>query len=189
MSLSTISKLIILDRDGVINEDSDDYVKSVDEWIPIPGSIDAIVALSKAGYTIVVATNQSGIGRGLFDLDDFEAMNEKLFSLVEEKGGRIDGIFYCPHTPDDQCNCRKPKTGLIDAIENELGISAKNALVVGDAERDLVAGLAKGCRAFLVKTGKGRKTLAKLESSTDSLLEKITVFDNLQQFAKSLCVP
>jgi len=186
MMMAPASKLIILDRDGVINEDSDEFVKSVDEWIPIPGSIEAIADLSKAGYTIVVATNQSGIGRGLFDLPAFEAMNEKLFSLVEAQGGHIDGVFYCPHTPEDHCDCRKPKAGLIDAIEKELGVSAKDALVVGDARRDLEAGLTKGCKLFLVKTGKGNKTLAKMLSGSDPLLEQVVVFDNLRQFAMSL---
>jgi D-glycero-D-manno-heptose 1,7-bisphosphate phosphatase len=189
MSESTASKLIILDRDGVINEDSDDYVKSVDEWIPIPGSIEAIAQLSKAGYTIVVATNQSGIGRGLFDLDALEAMNEKLFALVEAQGGHIDGIFYCPHTPEDNCACRKPKAGLIDAIEDELGVSARDALVVGDSKRDLEAGFAKGSKLFLVKTGKGNQTLAKLTSENDPLLKQLAVFDNLQHFAESLIAP
>jgi len=189
MSELTASKLIILDRDGVINEDSDEYVKSVNEWIPIPGSIEAITHLSKAGYTITVATNQSGIGRGLFDLDALEAMHEKLFALVEAQGGHIAGVFYCPHTPEDNCNCRKPKAGLIDAIEDELGVSARDALVVGDSNRDLEAGLAKGCKLFLVKTGKGNKTLAKMVSASDPLLGQVVVFDDLQQFARSLTAP
>src|SRR6218665_142394 len=108
--------LVILDRDGVINEDSDDFIKTLDEWIPIPGSIDAIARLSKAGFTVTVATNQSGIGRGIIDLDNLEAMHDRLFTLVEAVGGKLAGIFYCPHHPDDHCECRKPKSGLIDAI-------------------------------------------------------------------------
>ena len=186
MSLSTNSKLIILDRDGVINEDSDEFVKSLDEWIPIPGSIDAIADLSKAGYTIVVATNQSGIGRGLFDLDELELMHDKLCNLVEERGGRIAGIFYCPHTPDDNCDCRKPKAGLIDAIEEELGMSAAGAFIVGDSVRDLEAGLLKRCAPILVKTGKGHKSLATLETKHPLLFSSTKVFLDLKGFANYL---
>jgi len=139
--------LVILDRDGVINEDSDDYIKSVDEWIPLAGSIAAIAKLSNAGFDVVVATNQSGLGRGLFTLDDLEAMHQKLVELVEDAGGRIAGIFYCPHTPEDGCDCRKPKPGMI---------------IVGDSLRDLQAGATRGCKPILVTTGKGAQTLTKL---------------------------
>jgi len=180
------NRLIILDRDGVINKDSDDYVKSLEEWIPIPGSIEAIANLSKAGYIIAVATNQSGIGRGLFDLDELEKMHEKLCSLVEEQGGRIEGIFYCPHTPEDECDCRKPKSGLIDAIESELSISAKGAFIVGDSVRDLEAGLQKHCMPVLVKTGKGEKSLASLPSKNPALFSLTQVFPNLKSFADQL---
>ena len=114
-------KLIILDRDGVINQDSDAYVKSVDEWIPIAGSIDAIARLSRAGFTLVVATNQSGLARGLFDLDDLEAMHTKLNDLVIGAGGELSGIFYCPHGPDDGCHCRKPAAGLLDCHCRRIG--------------------------------------------------------------------
>src|SRR5690606_38178932 len=131
MSLSSSNKLIILDRDGVINEDSDDYVKSVEEWIPIPGSIEAIADLSKAGYTIPIASNQSGIGRGLFELDDLQAMHQKLITLVGTQGGKVDGIFYCPHAPEDNCARRKPKPGLINAIESEFGITVAGCYIVG----------------------------------------------------------
>jgi D-glycero-D-manno-heptose 1,7-bisphosphate phosphatase len=180
------NKLIILDRDGVINEDSDDYVKSLDEWIPIAGSIDAIASLSKAGYIIAVATNQSGIGRGLFDLDELEKMHNKLCNLVEECGGRIAGIFYCPHTPDDNCNCRKPKPGLIDAIEDELGISAEGALIVGDSVRDLEAGLLRHCVPVLVRTGKGNKSLDSLPAKNPHLFSTTKVFADLKAFANHL---
>lgn len=186
MSLSTGNKLIILDRDGVINEDSDEFVKSLGEWIPLPGSIDAIANLSKAGYTIAVATNQSGIGRGLFDLDELELMHDKLCSLVEERGGRIAGIFYCPHTPDDNCNCRKPKAGLIDAIEEELGMSAAGAFIIGDSVRDLEAGLLKRCVPILVKTGKGIKSLTALETKHPLLFSNTKVFPDLKSFADHL---
>ncbi len=172
-------QLVILDRDGVINQDSDDYVKSQDEWLPIDGSIEAIAKLHRCGFTVVIATNQSGLARGLFDLDDLEAMHQKLVSLVEEAGGQVGAIFYCPHGPDDQCNCRKPKAGLIDAIEAEFDVSARAAPLVGDSLRDLQAGLSKGCDPILVKTGKGIKTLEKLAIEPQPELEHLLCFDHL----------
>lgn len=157
--------LVILDRDGVINEDRDDYVKSVDEWIALPGAIGAIVQLSNAGFDVVVATNQSGLGRGLFSLDDLEAMHQKLIELVEDAGGRLAGIFYCPHTPEDECDCRKPKPGLIDAIAEVMGVDVAGCPIVGDTLRDLEAGVARGCKPILVTTGKGAQTLTKLAAN------------------------
>jgi D-glycero-D-manno-heptose 1,7-bisphosphate phosphatase len=171
--------LVILDRDGVINEDSDDYIKTLDEWIPIPGSIDAIARLSQHGYSVTVATNQSGIGRGIIDLDDLEAMHERLFELVEAAGGKIAGIFYCPHHPDDDCACRKPKSGLITAIEDELGESALGAWMIGDTLRDLEAGESKGCVPVLVRTGKGERTLAKLHKDNPPEWQGLRVYANL----------
>lgn len=182
-------KLIILDRDGVINHDRDDYVKSVDECVPIEGSIEAIASLHKAGFTIVVATNQAGLAKEKFDLDDLEAMHAKITRLVEEAGGEIGAIFYCPHHPDDNCKCRKPKPGLIDAIEAEFNISAEGFYFVGDSLRDLQAGSQKGCRLALVKTGNGLKTLSQLnnpDSQTDSPIlgiQQVEVFENLKHFA------
>jgi D-glycero-D-manno-heptose 1,7-bisphosphate phosphatase len=180
------NRLIILDRDGVINEDSDDYVKSLGEWIPIPGSIEAIANLSKAGYIITIATNQSGIGRGLFDLDELEKMHNKLSSLVEGLGGHIDGIFYCPHTPQDECNCRKPRSGLITAIEEELATSAQGAYIVGDSVRDLEAGVEKHCLPVLVKTGKGAKSLVSLQTKNPLLFAQTKIFNDLKSFADYL---
>ncbi|MEH6470406.1 MAG: D-glycero-beta-D-manno-heptose 1,7-bisphosphate 7-phosphatase [Halopseudomonas sp.] len=155
-----MNKLVILDRDGVINQDSDAYVKSAEEWIPIPGSAEAIARLTQAGFTVMVATNQSGLGRGYFQQSDLDAMHQKMTTLVEQAGGRINGIFYCPHSPDDACICRKPLPGLIQQIEASLNGSAKGAIMIGDSLRDLQAGQACGCRALLVLTGKGQKTLA-----------------------------
>src|SRR5690606_25788739 len=168
--------LVILDRDGVINFDSDDYVKSASEWRPIPGSLEAIARLSQAGFSVAVATNQSGLGRGLFDLDDLEAMHAKMDEALEDLGGHVTGVFYCPHHPDDECGCRKPKAGLIDAIEAELGLSAEGAPLIGDSLRDLEAGLAKGCEVILVKTGKGEKTHAALPPA---LRQHVAVFADL----------
>ena len=138
-------KLLILDRDGVINRDSAAYIRSAAEWQPLPGSIEAISAFCEAGFEVVIATNQSGIGRGLFDVGELEAMHSKLHHLTEERGGRIAGIFYCPHVPEDNCHCRKPDTGLLEAIEKEYGCSTSGCWLVGDSLADIE--LARG-RAF-----------------------------------------
>ncbi|OMH39455.1 D-glycero-beta-D-manno-heptose-1,7-bisphosphate 7-phosphatase [Motiliproteus sp. MSK22-1] len=173
-----MNKLVILDRDGVINEDSDNYIKSVDEWIPIPGSAEAIAQLSSAGYLVAVATNQSGIARNYFSLETLKAMHNKMEALVNAAGGHIDGIFFCPHGPDDRCQCRKPSPGLITQIEKHFGQSAEGAFIVGDSKRDLEAGLARGCTPILVRTGKGERTLAK---GLD--IENVIIVDDLQAAA------
>ncbi len=180
-------KLIILDRDGVINEDAGDYIKSAEEWQPIPGSIEAIARLSRAGFTPVVATNQSGLARGLFDLDDLEAMHAKLTMLVEENGGKLEAIFYCPHHPDDDCKCRKPKTGMLDAIEAEFNTSVESTWFVGDTLQDLQAGLTKGCQPCLVRTGRGQETEAQLTEMLDADdLGQIRVFEDLDSAVTAL---
>jgi D-glycero-D-manno-heptose 1,7-bisphosphate phosphatase len=138
------SKLVILDRDGVINEDSDLYIKSPDEWIPIPGSLEAIAKLNQAGYHIAVATNQSGVGRGLYDMDMLNAIHDKFHRLLAKVGGHVDAIFFCPHTDADYCNCRKPLPGMIEKISERYGIPVKGVPIVGDSIRDLVAGVAVG---------------------------------------------
>lgn len=178
-------KLIILDRDGVVNHDRDDYIKSADECVPIAGSIDAIVRLSKAGFTVVIATNQAGLAKGKFELEDLEAMHEKITGLVEENGGELGGIFYCPHHPDDNCKCRKPMPGMLDAIEAEFNTSVESSYFIGDSLRDLQAAVKKACKPILVKTGNGVRTLAQLAVpglQTDSPVidaEQVQVFDNL----------
>jgi D-glycero-D-manno-heptose 1,7-bisphosphate phosphatase len=161
--------LIILDRDGVINEDSDNYIRSLADWHPIPGSIEAIAQLSAAGHQVAVATNQSGLGRGYFDLDDLEAIHSQLCDRVEKLGGVLAGIFYCPHRPEDNCNCRKPRTGLLDAIEAELQLTVSNAFFVGDSMKDLQAAVAAGARPILVTTGKGATTEAQLNKGEGGL--------------------
>lgn len=155
-----IKPIILLDRDGVINQDSDAYVKTLDEWQPLPGSIKSIAALSKAGFQVFVVTNQSGIARGYYSEATLHAMHDKMTQLVEAEGGRISGIQYCPHGPEDECHCRKPKSGMIEAIETELGLSFHDhpAIMVGDSLRDLQAGNVRGCSPVLVLTGKGRET-------------------------------
>ena len=182
-------KLIILDRDGVINQDSAEYVKSAAEWTPIDGSIEAIARLNRAGFTVVVATNQAGLAKGKFDLDDLEAMHEKLTRLVEEQGAEVGAIFYCPHHPDDKCKCRKPLPGLVDAIEAEFNVSAEGVYFVGDSLRDMQAALVKGCKPILVKTGNGLKTLAQLTNTdlqTDAplvALDQVQIVENLSAAA------
>jgi len=174
-------KLIILDRDGVINYDSDEYVKSVDEWIPLPGSMEAIGKLTKAGYKIAVATNQSGIARGYFSEETLGAMHDKMIKLAAEHGGKFEHIAYCPHGPDDHCDCRKPLPGLIHQIESALNVSAKDCYMVGDSYRDLEAGMAAGMKPVLVLTGKGKSTLEKHPE-----LQKGLVFDDLRSFINQL---
>ncbi len=148
-------KLVILDRDGTINVDSDEYVKSADEWQPLPGALEAIARLNHAGWHVAIATNQSGLGRGLFDVAALNAMHAKLHKLLAAVGGRVDAIFYCPHAPEDTCNCRKPAPGLFEQIGERFGVDLSGVPTVGDSARDLQAGAAAGCAPHLVLTGKG----------------------------------
>jgi D-glycero-D-manno-heptose 1,7-bisphosphate phosphatase len=151
-------KLIILDRDGVINQDSDLYIKSPDEWIPLPGSLEAIARLNQWGYRVVVCTNQSGIGRGLFGMDTLNAIHDKMIKAVSHAGGTIDAIFFCPHTNADNCNCRKPKAGMLKEIAARYNIDLAGVPVIGDSLRDLQSALEVGATPMLVLTGKGKKT-------------------------------
>lgn len=176
------TELIVLDRDGVINEDSAAFVKSTAEWRPLPGSIEAIARLSKAGYTVAVASNQSGLARGLFDRRALRAMHRKLRRLVAAEGGRVDRIVVCPHGPDDDCACRKPKPGLLERLAKHYRTSLEGAPVVGDSLRDLEAAVAVGARPILVLSGNGRKTRARLPEK----LAGIDVFDDLAAVADAL---
>ncbi|SNT14871.1 D-glycero-D-manno-heptose 1,7-bisphosphate phosphatase [Noviherbaspirillum humi] len=155
------SKLIILDRDGVINHDSDAFIKSTDEWIPIPGSLEAIARLNQAGYRVVVATNQSGIARGLFSILTLNAIHQKMHLAAKLVGADIDAVFFCPHAADDNCACRKPKAGMLLDIAKRFDVSLKGVPNVGDSLRDLQAGFLAGCAPYLVLTGKGEATQAK----------------------------
>ncbi len=148
-------KLVILDRDGTINADSEEYIKSPDEWMPLPGAIDAIARLNHAGWHAVIASNQSGLGRGLFDVASLNAVHAKMHKLLAAQGARIDAVFYCPHSPDEGCHCRKPLPGLFEQIGERFGVDLKDTPVVGDGLRDLQAGIALGCEPHLVLTGKG----------------------------------
>lgn len=176
-----LMKLIILDRDGVINEDSDAYVKSLAEWLPIPGSIEAIARLSKAGFTVAVATNQSGLARGYFNQATLDAMHTHMQALVAAQGGQIAYIAYCPHINADQCDCRKPKPGLLIEIAAHFAADLSEAVVVGDSLRDWQAAAAAGAGYVQVRTGKGERTLA-----DGRLPSHIEVFDNLALYVDSL---
>ncbi len=157
-------KLVILDRDGTINIDRDDFVKSADEWIALPGALEAIAKLNQAGYTVVVATNQSGLGRGLYGMNELNAMHDKMQRELKVVGGRIDSIFFCPHSPDSpepeeaHCTCRKPLPGLFTQIAERYSVNLKDVPTVGDALRDMQAGYAAGCPTHLVRTGKSQHT-------------------------------
>ena len=152
-------KMIILDRDGVINHDSPEFIKSPAEWVPIPGSLEAIARLNQAGYRVVIASNQSGIARELFDMSILNAIHQKLHTSAQQVGADIDAIFFCPHAAIDNCDCRKPKAGMFDEISKRFKVSLKGVPTVGDSLRDLQAGFISGCVPYLVLTGKGQKTL------------------------------
>lgn len=175
-------KLVILDRDGVINEDSPDYIKSPAEWIPIPGSLEAIARLNHAGWRVVVISNQSGIARGLFDLNTLFAIHDKMQRQCAELGGRIDGVFFCPHGPEDGCDCRKPKPGLLKEAGRRLQVDLNEVPVIGDSLRDLEAAAAAGAQPILVKTGNGAKTAASLPAK----FPNVRVFDNLAAASAAL---
>ena len=173
-------KLLILDRDGVINHDSDAYIKSVEEWLPIEGSIEAIAQLSKAGWTVAVASNQSGIARGYYDLAVLDAMHARLRALVAGQGGEVGLIVYCPHGPDEGCDCRKPKPGMLKTIAAHYDVALAGVWFVGDSLGDLEAAKAVDCQPVLVKTGKGQKTLGK------TLPAGTLIFDDLAAIAAEL---
>lgn len=182
LSADTADRLIVLDRDGVINEDSDEFVKSPEEWLPIDGSIDAIARLSRAGWTVAVASNQSGLARGLFDRAALEAMHAKLRRLVEKAGGKVDRIVVCPHGPDAGCECRKPAPGLLLALADHYSRSLDGVPAVGDSLRDLQAACAAGARPILVRTGNGGRT----ERELPDALTGVERFDNLAAVADFL---
>ncbi len=175
MRRTASQNLVILDRDGVINYDSDEYIKSPEEWIAIPGSLEAIARLTRSGIAVAVATNQSGIARGLFNEHTLTLIHKKMLEAVHNAGGEIAGIFYCPHHPNENCNCRKPEPGLIAQIGVGLNINTSKVPFVGDSIRDLEAAIAGGCHPILVKTGKGQKSAENLSFSAD-------VYEDLADF-------
>ena len=172
-------KVIVLDRDGVINEDSDNYIKSADEWIPINGSIEAISRLKKAGFAVAVASNQSGLARGLFNEETLQSMHDKMSSLLAQRGASVDGIFFCPHGHTDNCVCRKPKPGLLFQAAKQFKVKPSEMLFVGDSFTDIQAARLAGSQSVLVKTGKGLRTLDKHGS-----IEGVPVYDNLSHFVR-----
>ena len=174
-------QLIILDRDGVINFDSDQFIKSPEEWKPIPGSLEAIARLNQAGYRVVVSTNQSGIGRGLFDMPMLNAIHDKMHKACALVGARIDAVFYCPHTAESNCHCRKPKAGMLEEIAERYNVSLAGVPAVGDSLRDLQSAVTMGAQPYLVLTGKGAKTKA-----AGGLPEGTQVFANLAALAAEL---
>ena len=179
-------KLVVLDRDGTINEDRDDYVKSADEWVPLPGALAAIARLYQAGWHVVVATNQSGLGRGLFDAYTLNEMHAKMNALLTPLGGRVDAVFFCPHAPEDDCRCRKPRPGLFEDIGLRFGIDMTGVPAVGDTLRDLQAASAVGCTPHLVRTGKAASLD---EAGVQAMREKVlglTVHADLAAFVDAL---
>lgn len=174
-------KIVILDRDGTINVDRDDYVKSAEEWIPMPNALEAVAKLNQAGFTVVLATNQSGLGRGIYNMAALNAIHDKMQRLLKAVGGRIDSIFFCPHSPDEApCTCRKPLPGLFEQIRDRYGVEMKQVPTVGDALRDLQAGSAVGCPTHLVRTGKSQLTIP------DGLPHGTLVHPDLMAFAQHL---
>ena len=182
-----MSNLVILDRDGVINQDSDAFIKSPEEWLPIPGSLEAIARLCRADYQVVVITNQSGLARGLFNMETLNAIHNKMLARVHEKGGKIDAIFFCPHGPDDDCECRKPSAGMFEELARRLDCSLQGVPAVGDSLRDLQAAHSVGAMPILVKTGNGKKS-AKHWSRDELLadLEDLPVYKDLAAFVDDL---
>jgi D-glycero-D-manno-heptose 1,7-bisphosphate phosphatase len=174
-------KLAILDRDGVINYDSDLYIKSPAEWRPIPGSIEAIARLNQGGFRVAVATNQSGIGRGLFDMATLNAINDKMMEMVFRHGGRIDALFFCPHTAAEECSCRKPRTGMLEEIAARFHTDLKGAPCVGDSLKDVQAADSVGAQPILVLTGKGRRT-----REEGGLPRKTLVFEDLAEASRHI---
>ncbi len=174
-------KVIVLDRDGVINEDSDQYIKSPEEWVPIAGSLEAIARLNQAGFIVVVATNQSGITRGYYNVLTLQRIHDKMYRLLAVMGAKIDAVFYCPHGPEEGCDCRKPRSGLFKKIQSSLPCNLDQTFAIGDSYRDIQAAQQVGAKAILVKTGNGAQTLSKYAHELT-----VPVFDNLAKGVDSI---
>jgi len=174
-------KLVVLDRDGVINESSDDGVRTADEWIPIPGSLEAIARLCQSGFQVAVATNQSGIARGRLSLESLFAIHRKMHDMVIQAGGHIDTVVFCPHSDSNECDCRKPNPGMLYTISDRLSVELPSVHMVGDSLKDLQAAMAAGCKPILVKTGFGLKTL-----ESNKGLDHIPAYDDLAAFVEAL---
>ena len=179
-------KLVILDRDGTINHEREDYIKSPEEWVPLPGALEAIARLNHAGWHVVVATNQSGIGRGLFDMVALNAMHAKMNQMLAKVGGRVEAVFFCPHTPEDHCTCRKPMPGLFQMIGQRFGRSLDRVPMVGDLPLDVLAAQSVGCEPHLVRTGQAA-TMPEAElQALRQQVSGLTIHPNLSAFADYL---
>ena len=179
-------KLVILDRDGVINQDSVNFIKNPNEWVALPGSLEAIALLNQSGFRVAIATNQSGIARGLLDMATLNAINDKMHRALAQLGGRIDAMFYCPHAPDDHCDCRKPKTGMIEDIARRFSVELADVYAVGDSLRDLQAFSDAGCKPILVRSGKGEETLAAAKLPNQSMPPNTLIFADLNEAAQHI---
>ncbi len=177
-----MNKVIFLDRDGVINADSPDYIKTPDEWQALPGSLEAIAKLTQAGFTLFIITNQSGVGRGLYSLETLNAIHQKMLAEVQAAGGKIKAIYFCPHHPDEHCSCRKPKPGLLLQAAQEHQLDLAKATLIGDSCRDIEAGLAVNAKTLLVMTGNGLQTAKQYKH----FLQKTLLAENLPQAADHL---
>lgn len=175
-------RLVILDRDGVINQDSSDYIKTPEQWVPIPGSLEAIARLCRSEYRVVIITNQSGIGRGLYTLDTMNKIHMRMFELVSQKGGEIDALLFCPHAPEAECECRKPRAGLFHELTRRLKVNVAGVPAVGDSPRDLDAAIAAGAQPVLVRTGKGAETAGAIERGEYGRFKDVRVYDDLAAF-------
>ena len=185
--LRITSNIVILDRDGVINLNSDQYIKTPEEWVPVPGSLEAIARLCRADFRVVLATNQSGISKGLLSMETLNKINNKMMAEVQEKGGRIDAIFLCPHSPEDNCNCRKPKPGLLLEIGERLGASLLGVPFVGDSASDIYAANAVGAQPILVETGNGNETKRLLtRDNSKEISDALHIYEDLASFVADL---
>jgi len=173
-------KLVLLDRDGVINQENPDQIRNPDDWLPIEGSLEAITKLNQLGYRVVIVSNQSGIGLGLFTVDELHAIHQKMHDALSKLGGHVDAVLYCPHASVDECNCRKPRPGLLHDVAKRLNMELVNVPVVGDSLRDLQAAMAVGAQPVLVRTGKGQLTL----EENPALAQQIQIFDDLASFVE-----
>nr|WP_305890914.1 D-glycero-beta-D-manno-heptose 1,7-bisphosphate 7-phosphatase [Methylomonas sp. WSC-7] len=166
-----------MDRDGTINVDSDAFIKSPEEWLPLAGSLEAIALLNRHDYKVVVISNQSGVARGLFDLAALEAIHAKMHELVDLAGGSIEAIYFCPHGPNDSCDCRKPKDGLFRRFAGATNADLSRTYAIGDSLRDIQAAESAGAKPILVRTGKGEKT------AIGNPQLNVPIFDNLYDAA------
>jgi len=175
-------RLVILDRDGVINEDAAEHIRSPEQWVPVPGSLEAIARMCRAEYRVVVITNQSGVGRGLYTLDTMNKINMRMFELLRHKGGQVDALMFCPHVPEDECECRKPRPGLFLELARRLKVNLHGIPAVGDSLRDLEAAAAVGAQPVLVRTGKGVDTEAAIRGESGGRFAAVPVYDDLAGF-------